>query len=58
MYRITGHYPIVSSAGLVQEMEHQLAHGSRKRWLVDSDVGSGCSDDNTAVNGDSPYGFG
>ena len=58
MYRITGHYPIVSSAGLVPEIEQQLAHGSRERWLVDGDVGPGRSDDDVAVNGDSPYRFG
>jgi len=45
MYRITGHYPIVSPSGLGPEIGQQLAHGSQERWLVDGDVGAGRSDD-------------
>ena len=59
MYRITGHYPVVSAGrSLFRETEQQLAHGPRERWLVDGDVGPGRSDDDVAVNGDSPYRFG
>jgi hypothetical protein len=55
MYRITGQYPIVSPTGLVPEMERQLTRGPRERWLVDSDVGPGRSNDDVAVNDDGPY---
>jgi hypothetical protein len=40
---------------LFREIERQLAHGSREPWLVDDDVGPGRSDDDVAVNDDSPY---
>ena len=43
---------------LFRETEQQLAHGPRERWLVDGDVGPGRSDDDVAVNGNSPYRFG
>ena len=43
---------------LFLEIERQLAHGLRERWLVDGDVRPGGSDDDHAVNGDSPYRFG
>ena len=36
----------------------QLAHGPSERWLVDGDVRPGRSDDDVAMNGDSPYRFG
>ena len=40
---------------LFLEIERQLAHGLRERWLVDGDVGPCRSDDDVAVNGGSPY---
>lgn len=58
MYRITGHYPIVSPAGPVPELGRQPAHGPPERWLVDGDVGASRSDDEVAVNGDSQYRLG
>ena len=49
MYRITGHYPMAVPGRL-------LVYGLRERWLVDGDVGPGCSDDDPfAVNGDAKH---
>jgi hypothetical protein len=42
---------------LFRETEQQLAHALWARWLVDGDVGPGRSDDDMAVNGNSPYRF-
>ena len=58
MYRITGHYPVVSPAGRCRETGQQLAYGLRERWLVDGDVSPGRSDYDAAVKGNSPYRFG
>ena len=39
MYRITGHYPMASPAVLFPEIERQLAHGWRERWLAGGEPG-------------------
>ena len=57
MYRITGHYPILSLTHSLVKTQ-QLGHRAQERWLVDSEVSSGRSDDDVAVNGDSSYRFG
>ena len=55
MHRITGHLSgRFTGRSLLRESGQQLAHGPRERWLVDGDVGPGRSDDDVAVNGDSP----
>jgi len=54
MYRITGHYPVVSLAGRSSGTEQQLGRGPRERWLVNGDVGPGHYGDDIAVNGNSP----
>jgi hypothetical protein len=58
MYRITGHYLWLRWSAVVPEVEPQLAHGSRERWLVDGDIDPGRSDDDVAMNSDTRYRFG
>jgi hypothetical protein len=58
MYRIIGHYPVVSPALVVPgKTEQQLPQGPQERWLMDGDAGPGRSDDDVAVNGNSWYRF-
>jgi hypothetical protein len=55
MHRITGHYPIVFSGRSFPEAERQLAYGPREHQLVGGDVCPGCSDDDTAADGNGLY---
>jgi hypothetical protein len=57
VYRITGHYLVVSLAGRSSGTEQQLERGPRERWLVNGDVGPGHCGDDVAMNGNSLYRF-